>query len=30
MSLCLGAIVPVMAQSDVEVTDSTSGNWGEE
>lgn len=28
MSLCLGAIVPVMAQSDVEVTDSTSGNWG--
>ena len=28
MCLCLGVAVPVMAQSDVEVTDSTSGEWG--
>ena len=27
MWLCMGAAVPVMAQDDVEVTDSTSGDW---
>lgn len=28
MCLCLGLTVPVMAQGDVVITDSTSGNWG--
>jgi len=28
MFLCFAMVVPVMAQTDVEVTDSTSGEWG--